>query len=218
MATIVKDGEVLDVFDNLVFKCLSELTGQCEQKLLGNINPQNEINIESALNFAYTEPVMDNDSITVSYSTPDGTPSSVNILLIQKDSFGNETLCNKTIISSAGSIDCEYEETLGQSYIDLIISKNGVPIAFKSYIVAQETQLNWLGNNYIFILVILLSLTGMTLASPEWMIINAVITMVVVGGLYLANGLDFVAGLGGIIWLVISAIILIYKISKQEDR
>jgi len=85
-------------------------------------------------------------------------------------------------------------------------------------VVHPTSGLDWLGNNYIFIFIILLSMVGMALTSPEWMIINGIVTMVIAGGLWLANGLDFVTGLGAIMWLVISAIILIAKISKQEDR
>ena len=91
-------------------------------------------------------------------------------------------------------------------------------MATKTYIVHPDNSLDWLGNNYIFILILLLSLVGMALSSPEWIVINGIITMVIAGGLYLASGLDFVTGLGNIIWLVIAAVILIAKMSKQEDK
>jgi hypothetical protein len=64
----------------------------------------------------------------------------------------------------------------------------------------------------------LLSLVGMALSSPEWIVINGIVTMVIAGGLYLARGLDFVVGLGSLMWLILAAIILITKMSKQEDR
>ena len=217
-ATIVKDGVVLDEFDNLVFRCQSELTGECEHKLLGDIDSDNEVNLDNIRDFYYTEPVLINNSVSISFSIPSGSPSIVNIILEQRDEFGNKTLCNKTIASSAGSMSCDYSESLSNSYIDFIIYKNGEAIAKKSYIVHPEDYLDWLGNNYIFIFVLLLSLVGMALTSPEWIIINGIVTMVISGGLYLARGLDFVVGLGSFIWLVIAAIILISKMSKQEDN
>jgi hypothetical protein len=58
----------------------------------------------------------------------------------------------------------------------------------------------------------------MAFTSPEWIIVNSVITMLMAGSLWLLNGLNFVIGLGGLMWLVIAAGILIMKISKQEDR
>jgi predicted metal-binding membrane protein len=47
---------------------------------------------------------------------------------------------------------------------------------------------------------------------------NSVITMFLAGGLWLLNGMNFVVGLGSLMWLLIAASILIVKISKQEDR
>ena len=217
-ATVVKDGVVLDEFENLVFNCQSELTGECEYKLLGIINPGNEQNLDDTRDFYYSNPVLINGSITTSFSIPSSSPSTVNIVLEQKDQFGNKTLCNRTIISSAGSVSCNYSETLGKSYIEYTIYKNGEAMAKKSYVVNPTDYLDWLDNNYIFIFVLLLSLVGMALTSPEWIIINGIMTMVISGGLYLARGLDFVVGLGNIVWLIIAAIILISKISKQEDR
>ena len=58
----------------------------------------------------------------------------------------------------------------------------------------------------------------MALTSPEWIIINGIIVMVISGALWLINGLDFVVGLGNLMWLVIAAGILIFKLAKQEDR
>jgi len=216
--TVVKNGVVLDTFDNIVFKCQSELTGDCEQKLLGKIDPQNDVDLESILDFSYSEPVINNETITITFSVPSGSPATINTILEQKDMFSNKTLCNKTITSSAGSISCTFSETLGESYIDLFLYKNGEPIAIKTYIIHDDNGLDWLGNNYILIVVLLFSLVGMALTSPEWIIINGIVTMVIAGGLWLANGLDFVTGLGNIVWLVIAAIILISKLAKQEDR
>ena len=185
---------------------------------MGNINPQNEISLDTILDFYYTSPVLNNDSIEVTFGTPSGLPSVINVILEQKDEFGEKVLCNKTITSSSGSISCDYSESLGKSYIDYYIYKDGVPIVRKSYIIPGENQLDWLGNNYICIFILLLSLVSMTLTSPEWMVIISIVTFVLAGALFLAGGLSFVVGLGSIAWLLFAGIIIISKMSKQEDR
>jgi len=58
----------------------------------------------------------------------------------------------------------------------------------------------------------------MAFSSPEWIIINSIITLLLAGALWLLNGMNFVVGLGSIMWLVIAAGILIMKLAKQEDR
>lgn len=217
-ATVVKDGEVLDTFNNLVFVCDSPLVGDCTQKLIGTVDPRNSIPLTSLLDFSYADPVIDNQTITISYSIPSNSPASVGISLVQKDQFGNETLCDQTIVSSAGSISCDFIATIGDSYIDLTLTKNGVIILQQSYIIPEDGAFDFLGNNFFIVLLFMLSLVGMALSSPEWIIINGVVVFLIAGALWLLNGLSFVVGLGSLMWLVVAAGIMIFKLTKQEDR
>ena len=140
------------------------------------------------------------------------------MVLTQRDQFGNETLCNKTIVSSGGSIQCGFNDSLEISYLELQIFKDGEAISLNTYVVDTDTGLDFLDNNYIIVLVLLFSLIGMALTSPEWIIINAIITLLLSGMIWLVKGISFVAGLGILMWLVIAAGILILKLSKQEDK
>jgi len=216
-AIVVKNGEVLDIFDNLVFDCESELSGICTQNLFGAIDPQNSISVDVLEDFTavVTE---SNNTITTTFSIPSGTSSLINVLLEQQDTFGNTYLCNQTITSSSGSIDCDYNDTIGDSVVYLTISKDGEVEVEKGYVIPEAGGIDFLGNNFFIVLILLLSLVGMAMASPEWIIIIGVVTFVLAGGIWLLNGLNFVVGLGSLIWILIAAIILILKLSKQEDK
>ena len=216
-AVVVKDGVVLDVFENIVFECENELSGQCSQNLFALIDAQNSVSIEQLQDFAYSISET-NGTVTTVFSIPSGLPSTVNIQLSQTDQFGNTTLCNKTIISSGGSIDCDYETTIGESYLKLIITKDSVPQAINSYIIKESGAIDFLNNNFFIVLVLFLSLIGMAISTPEWIILNGVMTFLIAGSLWLLNGLNFVIGLGGLMWLIVAAGILIMKVAKQEDR
>lgn len=216
-ASIVKGGVLLDFFDNIVFDCENELSGECTQLLLGKIDPQNDVPLIDLTDFSYSISSV-NNTITTTFIIPSGTPSTINVVLTQVDQFGNETTCNQSIISSGGSIDCTFSDTIGDSFLGLEISKDQELQAQQTYIVVEDATLNFLGNNFFILIIILLSLVGMAFSSPEWMIINAVVVMLIGGAFYLVNGMNFVMGLGSLIWLIISALILIIKLSKQEDR
>lgn len=216
-ATVVKDGVVLDTFDNLVFNCENELSGQCTESLLGKIDSQNTVTLETLNDFTYSVSEV-NNTITTLFSIPSGTPSSINILLTQTDTFGNVSLCNQTIVSSAGSIDCEYLDTIGDSIIQLEIKKDNELQAIKEYVIYEESGVDFLDNNFFIVFILALSLVGMAFSSPEWIVMNTVITLLLAGSLWLLNGLNFVMGLGSLIWLVVGAGIIIMKLSKQEDR
>jgi hypothetical protein len=215
---IVKNGVVLDTFENLAFVCDSLFTGECNQKLLGKIDPINDINIDTKRDFTYTDPEVINDTIKVTYSIPSSSPSLVELILIQQDQFGNSTLCNKSITSSAGSLECNFSKTIGESYIELAIRKDGELISKQSYIMPEEDKMDFLGNNYIIVMLLLLSIIGMAFTSPEWIILNGVITFFIAGSLWLLSGLNFVMGIGNLIWLLLASGILIFKLAKQEDR
>lgn len=217
-ATVVKNGEVLDEYNNLVFVCSNPLIGDCTQKLIGEVNPGNSVPLNNLQDFVYSDPTINNQTITISYSVPSGSPSAIGISLVQKDQFGNETLCDQSITSSAGSVECEFSETIGDSYVDLVLTKNGVIMLQQSYIIPEDGALNFLGNNFFIVLLLMLSLVGMSFTSPEWIIVNGVLTFIISGALWLLSGLNFVVGLGSLMWLVIAACILIFKLAKQEDR
>jgi hypothetical protein len=216
-AIVVKDGVILDTFENLVFKCQSELTGECEQKLLGEINPQNSLDYDTQRDFSYSVTAGD-DKIKVTFSIPSGSQSIINVEAIQKDTFGNKTVCNKTITSSGGSLECSYDDSLGISYLELNIKKDGELISYNTYVIDEQVGIDFLGDNYIIVIVLMLSLVGMALSSPEWIIINGILSLLLSGMLWLVNGIGFVAGLGILMWLVIGAGILILKLAKQEDK
>jgi hypothetical protein len=216
--TVVKNGVVLDIFDNIVFDCQNELSGECSQKLRGSINPANSVSIETLNDFGYTLS-NDEDTVTITYAVPSGTSSSVNFQVVQRDSFGNETLCNKTVVSSAGSIICTYDNnTITDSYLFLTLTKDNESQVTRSYYVRPSGDLDFLDNEFIIVFIFMLSLIGMAFSSPEWIVVNGVVVMLISGSLYLLSGLNFVMGLGNLMWIILAGGIIIYKMTKQEDR
>lgn len=216
-ATVVKDGEVLDIFDNLVFSCDNELVGECTQTLLGKIDPQNDIPVITLRDFSYFL-TTNNNSIITTFSIPSGTPSTVNIQLDQYDLLGVSSRCNKTVISSGGSIECTFNDSIGNSILDLRIYKEGEEQGNKGYIVEDNASTIFSGNNFIILIIVLLSLVGMAFSNPIGIVIVAILTFVIGGALWLINGFSFVVGLGAFFWLLGAGIVIIFKMNKQEDR
>ncbi len=216
-ASIVKDGVVLDFFDDIVFSCDNELSGDCQKSLDGRVNPNNDIPIEDLTDFSYSVSVNEDDqTITVLFAVPSGVPSSINILLNQIDTFGNLTSCNTTVITSAGSITCDYTDSIENNILELSISKNGVQLAIVSY--SNNPELDMDGINFFIIFLFMISLVGMAISSPEWMLIISVMVLMIGGTLLLVSGMNLVIGLGALAWLVIAIGIIIFKMAKQEDR
>lgn len=219
--TVVKDGVLLNTFYNLNFVCQSELTGECTLDLFDYITPPNSISVESIQDFYYIiNESDDNNTITLDYSVPSGTTSTINVVAVQTDIIGEETICNTTVSSAGGSIECEYDETIDDSYLEYYVYKDNSnsPIIKKSYIVRDDLRDDFQGDNYFILIIFALSLTFMAVSSPEWIVINAIISIIVGGATWLVRGMDFVLGIGATVWLLLGAVIVIVKMSKQEDQ
>ncbi len=215
--SVVKDGVLLDFFENTVFDCNNELSGECTHSLEGTVDPNNDIPITELTDFSYTINIdEDNQTITVLFAVPSGTPSTINVLLEQIDMFGNLTACNTTVITSAGSITCGYVDTIEKSILELSISKNDIQLAVSTYV--NDPELDMDSMNFFIVFLFTISLVGMAIASPEWMILISVMVLMISGTLLLINGMNLVIGLGAIAWVLIAAAIIIFKLAKQEDR
>jgi len=84
--------------------------------------------------------------------------------------------------------------------------------------VEEDSGLTFLNNNFFIVFIMLLSVIGMAFSSPEFIIINSVVVLFISGALWLLNGMNFVIGLGSLMWLLVASAILIMKMSKQEDK
>jgi len=218
-ATVVKNGVLLDTFENLAFICQSELTGECTLDLQDFIVPPNSITIDTIQDFSYSiESDIDNKTITLDYSVPTGTNSEIRIVATQKDIVGEEVICNTSVSSAGGSIECEYEESIDDSVIYYNVYKDGVQLIQKSYIVRDDLRDDFGGDNYFILIIFAISLIFMAILSPEWIVLNSIISIIIGGATWLIRGMDFVLGLGAIAWLLLGAVIIIIKLSKKEDE
>lgn len=218
-ATVVKDGEVLNIFENLAFVCQSELTGECYLDLSDYLTPPNSVSIESIQDFSYSlDSDTDNKTITIDFSVPSGTTSEIRVVAMQTDIIGTETICNQSVSSAGGSVDCSYNSSIDDSYIDYYVYKDNLPIIQKTYLVKDDLRGDFEGDNYFILIIFAISLIFMGLLSPEWIILNAIISIIVGAGTWLIRGMDFVLGLGAIAWLLLAGIVIIIKMSKQEDQ
>lgn len=216
-ATVVKDGVILDIFSDIVFDCENELSGQCTQNLYADVDPYNIIDGATLNDFSYA--ISDTgDKLVTTFSIPSGSTSSVNIVMTQRDQFGDTTSCNRTVTTSSGSLECDYNKTIGDSYLKLEINKDGEPQAQKEYFVPEANGIEWDGLNWLFLFGLLISVSLMAISSPEWIIGNSVIVLIIGGALWMADGLNIVAGLGLILWVIVAAVILILEMANKEDR
>jgi hypothetical protein len=218
----LKNGRVLDFYDNIVFACDQYLYGLCNFNLDGVINPYNEISVDAirgmVVSFYYDK---DTNKITVFYTTDDiYNPSSVNLVVDEFSLLGKSTVYNQTVNSAFGNFEISLNNTdikVGNKYYVFTLYKDGKLIIQKEF-ESLEKLTSWNSNNFFIFLILFITIIGMSFSSAEGVVIFGVIGFLVGGLLALVNGINLTIGLGGLIWILIAAGIIIYKISEKEGR
>ena len=212
-----QDGEVLNIFDNPAVRCESELSGICEIILKGLAETPQADFVSDLENFFYSIN-QTNDSVIINYVIPSGESEQVNIVMIQTSPFKDSTIiCNQTILSSAGQIECGVNSTIGDSNVQVQIKSNQDTKG--NLIVTFQEDLNstFLLNNYFIAIVILMTLITMVVSSPQLMVWASIFGLVFSGIVFLLKYETVGLVVGAIGWLIVSGIIVSIKLNKKAE-
>jgi hypothetical protein len=210
---VIENGEIIDTFDNIFPACQNIILGTCEL----NIRGEEVVETSTIDDFTYTL-VRQNDSLILTYIIPSGTPRSVTFFTNQNSRFlSNISTCSSTVFGSGGTITCNYNQTIGDSIIDTQITSTGMNTLYGSVGVSEDLSSFYLLNNYVISFVLLLSLALMFISSGVMLVIVGVVGIMFLGLIFLIRGSDLTTIGSSIMWLIIGAIIIIYKISKKEE-
>ncbi len=213
-----QDGVVLNVFDNPSIRCESELTGICEIFLRGLAEVPNADFVSNQKDFFYLV-AQTNDSIIIDYSVPSGSTKTTNIQMVQISAFQDPiTLCNQTIVSSAGSVTCTINPTIGDSAVEVTILSEGVNQANLRATFQEDLQASFLLNNYFIAIVLLMSLILMFISSTRMMIGASIFGLIFMGLIFLLKTSSITIAFGAISWLILAVIIILAKLNKKEEE
>lgn len=211
---ILKDGVVLDTFNDIFPTCQSVILGTCNINLRG----AKTSSTQTSDDFTYTL-TNSNGLITLTYVIPSGTPKSVNFYTNQNSRFLSDiSTCNTTVFASGGTITCGYNSTVGDSLVSTQVNVNGIPSLFGNIPIAEDLNAFFLGNNYFIAFILILALVLMFMGSAVIQLIVAGIGVLYLGMIFLIKGV----GLGIIAtsfgWLIVAIVIAIYKINQHEEK
>ncbi len=210
---VTKNGVILGTFNNLIAFCDDVTIGSCFITL--NALTSNEVafnyddDIGLASTFDYNET---SRLLTYTFVTIDGTVKNITLNSVKLDQIGNNTVCDESLVSSSGTLTCTIPGSVGNETIIVNILVNG-QLKLINYISAgTEFDLGVIGT--FFSLILILSLGLMLLESKAGVIIGVVM------GLITSILLSFLkGGLIGIgtstLWLIVTAIILLWKLNKD---
>lgn len=211
-----KHGTILATFTNVIAVCRDPTIGDCKLNLNAFQEGVAPTDWETFGNLD-TSFVFDEDArtITLTFSTLDGTSATVQLNGTQFSRLGNNSICSTSLTSSSGTLVCNIPASFGNVTVYSQVYNNGVLIQSGSFTIAQLTSEIFGGAGLFFVLILVLTIPFMFIESKEGVIIGSLVGLITASLFNVYEG-GSLFGVGStLIYLIIVAVIFIWRLSKK---
>lgn len=214
---VSKDGVTIATFNDVVAVCQNVITGQCNIFLNAFTTGTDLEDFENFNGVSFNE-VFDRATrtLTITFTTNDGSNALMFINTTKFDRFGNNTVCTDTLLSSSGTLTCVIPESFGNVTVQSQIFKDGSLISNNFYNLADGAAA-FGTNGIIMALIMIITLPLMFISSPIGIVIGAIIGVIMSGSLLLYTGGSFFGAASTITWLVVAGLILLWRMAKGGE-
>ncbi len=211
---IIKSGEVLGTFENIVAFCDDFSIGDCNIDLNAFDSVTSIFDYDADLGIIFNDPEYDNATNTISFDfvTSDGTSKLVYLEVSRNDIFGNRSICNDSLTSSGGTLICNIDPSIDESVLKTNVYVDGV-LAVTSNVKLDTTNYGVAG--YLIMFVMAISFILMFSGSKTGVLISIILTLAGSIGLGLVSGNLIGIGASGL-WLIVIILIGIFKLNKER--
>jgi len=211
---VTKGNDVLGQFNNIIAFCQDIAIGDCRINLNAVSQGDAIYDYNESLGIAYNLDYNESTrTITLDFSTLDGSTRKVDLIATTLDYLGNSTPCNETLTSSTGTITCIVPMAVGDATLFLDVYVSGQSLVYSTIIRIGET-LFFGTNGYFLLFFLVLSFALMFSGSKSGTIIGVIIGFVASAALGLVK--QGAVGIGSaIIWLIIAGFILLWRLNRE---
>jgi hypothetical protein len=215
---VSKNGRLLSTFDNIVPFCINAAQGDCQINLnafsTGTAPTDYETNNNLTYNFVFSQSAR---TITLTYTTLDGSSALVSINSTLFDNRGNTTVCTSQIQSSAGTLVCSIPVSIGNSSVQTYLYKDGRFIDVAYFYFNRNTPSQTFGSTGTIMLVLMfISLPLMFITNPIGIVVGAIIGLIFGSLLNLYTSGSILGIASTFIWIILAGGIIIWKINNKE--
>jgi len=215
---VMKNGEVLASFNDIVADCQNPTLQSCEINLNSygsSVLPDSFANYNDiTFTLSYDITTMNVSSI---FAIPSGNNAQVNLSVILFDSLGNTTICSDDIYSAGGELTCHVDARFTNSSAIAILYKDNEEVG-RAFINLNEKPSTIYGSNILFIAmfcVLLIIGIGIT-DNPMIHIITLVVGLIVLVGLNIVYTPKFVGVGATILWFIVACALILIKGSNRQ--
>jgi hypothetical protein len=211
--TVIVDGKVDSIFNNVKASCPNPALEPCEIELNSINSFVNLLDFSrtTGLTFAF-DFQRDTRDVSVIYSVLSGASETVTLNVSLFDSLGNTSICSDELTSSSGTLTCNVPNSFGNTTIIADLHHEGKHVGQAVISMAQNPS-DLYGANIVFVgLLIIISLTGISLVgnpiiSGLFLILSAIILMT----LNLVTSTGWIGAGATILWFIVAVVIVIIK-------
>jgi hypothetical protein len=213
---VIKNGEVLGNFEDLIAFCRDFTIGDCRIDLNAQSSRGNVFQYNEEIGLFYSPPVYDSNlsRITFEFSTNDGLPKLVSLNVTRNDVFGNRTLCHTASNTASGTLICPISSQITDAILIATVGVDG-QTALISIININQADYGTIGYIAWFILTLVLILSFGE--SRNGIIISLLISYVGAVTLGLSAG-SIIGVTSAGIWVITISLIALWKLNKERPQ
>ncbi len=214
---VVKDGETLGLFSNIIAFCDDFSIGNCKISLNALDTTSGIFNYDSTVGIIYEEPPEYNETtrvVSFAFSSTDGSTKIVKLTVERRDIFGNQTICTNTVVTTAGSVSCTIPSDIEDTALVSVITVDGTEW-IQSRVELDTSAYGSTGYVGLFLMAIALVLIFGD--SKNGVMIGLLVGTL--GGSAMGWSVGGIIGLGSTgVWMIILITIALWKINKNRSN
>ncbi len=213
---IVKEGESLANFLNIIAFCQDFTIGDCTLPLNAQSNTTGIFNYDDEIGILYDSPPTYNATtniVSFDFTSTSGATKIVKMNVERRDIFGNNSICDNTIVSTSGTVFCNIGVNLSDTTLFTTITIDGEKW------IADTTQIdktNFGSIGFVMWFILSIALLLMFAESKNGVMLSVAISYIGAVTLGLATGTITGVGSAGI-WMLVITSIGIWKINKNRS-
>jgi hypothetical protein len=214
-----KTGKVIATFNKVIAFCQDYTIGNCIIILNAKTGGDSLYDYTDDLGISYTTPTYSNYTNLISFDFVSNDLSSKTVMteVIKNSPFGNRSICTDTLTSSSGTITCDVSDIIETDrflFINIYVDGD-LKVHSGIDLESEDTGSFGLVNGAFIAFLLILFLICMFMEDKSALVFSIIIGWAIVCGLGLINGTIIWAVSGGI-WLLVTAIIFLWKLKKEE--
>ncbi len=219
LVMVNSSGDILATFNKVTAFCQDFTIGFCSINLNAPASADVIFNYLEELGMSITEPTYSNvtELISLEFISDDLSPKTVLIKAVRNNQFGNRTVCENELTSSTGTLTCDASSVVDTDrflFIEIFVDGE---LQKQSTIDLEGENSNFgVINGAFYAFLLMLFIITMFMEDKQALMVALVLGWAAVLALGLISG-KLVGSISGGIWLIVSVIIFIWKLKKEES-